>query len=270
MWKAIKYILIYFAFQIIGVLIVVVPGYILDADKPTLIVLALGLSNLLFCWHVVRKGMVRIDKETFTIRSWTVLLLVAIAIFFFLLPEIELIERLDLPDDLGDELDEVGGTLLGLISIGFIGPIGEEFLFRGVVLRSLLEWKPIRTVPWVAVLLSAAFFSLVHMNPAQMPGTFMVGLLFGWIAYRTGSLLPGIVGHVFNNSLPCIALMLSTEESADETIAEMFHSPVLEALTVAASIFICAFFVRALVHKVNENYPPCKLDAVSEDNSFHE
>ena len=104
------------------------------------------------------------------------LLLTILAVFFFILPEVELIERLDLPDNLGDELDDVGGTVLGLISIGILGPIAEELLFRGAVLGSLLQWRPIRSMPWIAILLSAALFGLVHMNPAQMPGAIAIGL----------------------------------------------------------------------------------------------
>jgi len=267
MWKAIKYILIYFAFQVLGALIVMVPGYIMDADEAEMLVITLALSNLLFCWYILRKGRLRSGKESFTIRSGTLLLLSVFAVFFLILPEVELIERLDLPNDLGDELDEVGGTILGLITIGILSPIGEELLFRGAVLGSLLDWRPIRTMPWIAVVLSAAFFSLMHMNPAQMPGSFIMGLLFGWMAYRTGSLLPGIVGHVFNNSLVCILAMLPEDEGGAETVAEMFDSPVLEFIAVAGSVFICFIVIKAIVRKVNEVYRPQKPDLIVDDMS---
>ena len=265
MWKALKYILIYFAFQVLAVLIVMVPGYLRDADEPEMLVMALALSSILFCVYVFRKRVVRFDKESFTVKPWTILLLSVIAVFFFLLPEIDLIERLDIPDDIGDELDEISGTLMGLVTIGILGPLGEELLFRGAVLRSLLEWRPIRSMPWIAIVLSAALFSLVHMNPAQMPGSFMMGLLFGWLAYRTGSLLPGIVGHMFNNSLACITEMLPADDGGAETVAEMFSSPALELLAVGASAFVCAVVVSALARKVKEGYPLRPIDAVSDD-----
>ena len=268
MWKAIKYILIYFAFQVLGALIVMVPGYIMDADEAEMLVITLALSNLLFCWYILRKDRLRHGKETFTIRSGAILLLSILAVFFLILPEVELIERLDLPNNLGDELDEVGGTLLGLVTIGILSPLGEELLFRGAVLGSLLEWRPIRSMPWIAVVLSAAFFSLMHMNPAQMPGSFMMGLLFGWLAYRTGSLLPGIVGHVFNNSLVCILAMLPEEEDSAKTVAEMFGSPVLEFIAVAGSVFVFIVVVKAIVRKVNEIYRPQEPDLIAEDMTY--
>ena len=267
MWKAIKYILIYFAFQVLGAVVVMIPGYLLDADEAVILVIALTVANLLFCRYISRKDRIHLDKQSFTIRPWTILLLTVIAVFFFILPEVELIERLDLPDNLGDELDDVGGTVLGLISIGIIGPIAEELLFRGAVLGSLLAWKPIRSMPWIAILLSAALFGLVHMNPAQMPGAIAIGLLYGWLVYRTGSLLPGIVGHVFNNSLVCILDMFPEEEGSPETVAEMFDSPVLEFIAVAGSIFVCFVIVKAIVRKVNENYTPRESGMITDDMS---
>lgn len=267
MWKAIKYILIYFAFQLLGALIVLVPGYFMDADEAEILVIALALANLLFCLYISRKNRLRLDKQSFTIRPWTILLLAVIAVFFFILPEVELIERLGLPDNLGDELDDVAGTVLGLISIGILGPIAEELLFRGAVLGSLLEWKPIRSMPWIAIVLSAALFGLVHMNPAQMPGAIAIGLLYGWLVYRTGSLLPGIIGHIFNNSLVCILEMFPEEEGSPETVAEMFDSPFLEFLAVAGSLFICIVVVKAIVRQVNEHYIPQEPDLVADDLS---
>ena len=63
MWKAIKYILIYFAFQVLGVLIVLVPGYLMDADEAEILVIALALANLLFCLYISRKDRIRLDKQ---------------------------------------------------------------------------------------------------------------------------------------------------------------------------------------------------------------
>lgn len=268
MWKALKYILIYFALQILSVFVVVLPGYILHADKGVMIVLAVTLSNLLFCWYISRKNRIGLGKESFMVQPWTILLLTVLAVLFFILPEIELIVRFDIPDNLGEELEGVIGTVLGLVSIGIIGPIAEELLFRGAVLGSLLAWKPIQSKPWIAVLLSAAIFSLIHLNPAQMPGAFAIGLLYGWLVYRTGSLLPGIVGHVFNNSLVCILAMLPEEEDSAETVAEMFGSPLLESIAVAGSVFVFIVVVKAIVHKVNEVYRPQEPDLIADDMTY--
>lgn len=120
-------------------------------------------------------------------------------------------------------------------------------------------------MPWIAILLSAALFSLAHMNLAQMPGTIAIGLLYGWLVYRTGSLLPSIIGHVFNNSLVCILAMFPEEEGSPETVAEMFDSPFLEFLAVAGSLFIRIVVVKTIVQMVNTHYPHPGFSMVSDD-----
>ena len=53
----------------------------------------------------------------------------------------------------------------------------------------------------MGICISAALFALIHMNPAQMPHAFMIGLLLGWMYYRTDSIIPGVVYHWVNNSV---------------------------------------------------------------------
>ena len=51
------------------------------------------------------------------------------------------------------------------------------------------------------IVLSALFFALVHGNPVQMPHAFLIGLLLGWMYWRTGSIIPSIAFHWVNNSV---------------------------------------------------------------------
>lgn len=82
-------------------------------------------------------------------------------------------------------------------TIVVVAPLMEELLFRGLILRGLLG----RFRPWVAVLLSAMLFGLMHVNPWQMVPTFFLGLVFGWFYLRTGSLWPCVAAHALNNLL---------------------------------------------------------------------
>ena len=82
-----------------------------------------------------------------------------------------------------------------------------------------------------------------------------MGLFFGWLCYRTGSLLPGIVLHVFNNSLPCIAGMVSAEESRYETMADYFGSPWTEDIAIALSLIVCIECLVVVVGMVDRHYP---------------
>lgn len=88
-----------------------------------------------------------------------------------------------------------------------------------------------------------------------MPTAFLFGLILGWLTYRTGSLLPGIVMHVFNNSVVFICALFMTEEEGEETLADLFGSPVLEYLAIGVSLVLLILVIRALVRLVNRHYP---------------
>lgn len=74
--------------------------------------------------------------------------------------------------------------------------ICEETGFRGYMQQPIEE----RHGVFVAILISAACFTLVHLNqswaiPEMLPIIFAAGVLLGVIAWASGSLLPGMLGH---------------------------------------------------------------------------
>jgi len=76
-----------------------------------------------------------------------------------------------------------------------VAPITEEVLFRGLILRGLLSRHDVR----LAIVISAALFALAHLNPWQAASASSLGVLFGWWYYRTGSTVPGLIGHALVN-----------------------------------------------------------------------
>ena len=91
---------------------------------------------------------------------------------------------------------EIAGILYGCI----FAPIAEEIGFRGVLLDGLLKT---RCRPWLAILISALAFGLLHYS-VQFVGATVFGIIVGWLYWRTGSILPGIIIHIVNNSLSFI------------------------------------------------------------------
>lgn len=87
-----------------------------------------------------------------------------------------------------------------LVTVAVAAPVLEEALFRGVILQGLLRTRR----PWVAIGQSALLFGLVHFNPAQTVFAFLIGILLGWLYYRTQSLSVCIAVHALNNSLTFI------------------------------------------------------------------
>ncbi len=82
-----------------------------------------------------------------------------------------------------------------LISIA--APILEEMLFRGIILKYLLK----KYRPLTAIILSAFIFGLFHMNIWQFVGAGLLGLLLGYMYWRSGTLFYSVLLHFLNNSL---------------------------------------------------------------------
>ena len=76
-------------------------------------------------------------------------------------------------------------------------PLAEELVFRGII-QSRLE----RSLPaWIAVVLQAVLFGLIHGTPVQIGYAFIMGLLFGLLRWRTGSILPTLAAHAAFNAM---------------------------------------------------------------------
>lgn len=89
----------------------------------------------------------------------------------------------------------------------------EEAVFRGWTLSGLLGRHPDRARRVVATIVQAGLFALLHLLPERMPTTFLLGVVLGWIALSTGSLLPGIVCHAVHNTMPIVLLSIDAERA---------------------------------------------------------
>ncbi|MBJ6143334.1 CPBP family intramembrane glutamic endopeptidase [Hymenobacter sp. BT559] len=87
-----------------------------------------------------------------------------------------------------------------------VGPVLEEYLFRGVLLQGLLR----NYRPWVAIAQSALLFGVFHFNPAQSLSATLMGLVVGWLYYRTQSLGLCIGLHALNNAFAFTMLRFSS------------------------------------------------------------
>ena len=69
--------------------------------------------------------------------------------------------------------------------------------------------------PAKAICISAAFFAVLHMNPWQAIPAFILGLLFGYVYYRTGSLKLTMLMHCVNNTFAVIFSKIPAFAEAD-------------------------------------------------------
>lgn len=81
-----------------------------------------------------------------------------------------------------------------LISI-LIPAVFEEILFRGAMQSALAEYGTA-----VSIIAPAVCFSLIHIDIANIAGSFIAGLLCGYLTYSFGSIIPAVLVHIIYNS----------------------------------------------------------------------
>jgi len=85
----------------------------------------------------------------------------------------------------------MSNNLAMIVTVCILGPVLEEMLFRGVILRSFLQ----QYSRSVSILASAVLFGAFHLNIYQFVVGFVLGTIAGWLYERSRSLLPCILFH---------------------------------------------------------------------------
>jgi membrane protease YdiL (CAAX protease family) len=151
----------------------------------------------------------RLDKYLFIVPL-TLVMMLWVDFFASLIP---------MPDWVADIFKEAFNlSIPNIIMIAIMAPLLEEVLVRGLVMRGyLLNYSPIK-----AIIASAIFFGLIHMNPWQFIGGFISGVFLGYLYYKTKSLIPSILVHFLNNSLSVVFSFFYVE--ADASFVDMLGS----------------------------------------------
>ncbi len=105
--------------------------------------------------------------------------------------------------------------IFGFLMVAVAAPILEEMLFRGIILKYLLK----KYAPWTAILLTAVAFGIFHRNPWQFMYATTVGILLGYMYWKTDSLFYPILIHFVLNGTAFIATQFVDME-ANEGVAE--------------------------------------------------
>ena len=129
--------------------------------------------------HIMFEDGIALDSKNFgKYQGWCMAIIVSIAtiatafvtdIFNVILPQ--------MPETLKKVFEQMmGGPLwVTLLCVSVFAPFFEEWLCRGMILRGLLQ----KMKPGWAIVLSALFFAISHLNPWQAVPAFVLGCLFG-------------------------------------------------------------------------------------------
>ncbi len=100
------------------------------------------------------------------------------------------------PPELERALENAAAPNLGaLIAIAIVPALCEELLVRGGLAFALDRARG----RWLAVLVSALVFGLLHASPYRFVPTFLLGCSFAAIALHAGSIVPTMIAHALNN-----------------------------------------------------------------------
>ena len=134
----------------------------------------------------------------------------------------------------------IDSTLIGLllaITVVILAPLGEEILFRGFLQKLLEEsWQDITR----AVLITSLFFAFIHMNPVWVIQIYFLGVVLGYLAWRTGSILTSLILHSLNNGT---ALILTNYSDTIEQYY-LWNNHVSPIFLCLAIISLWAGFIR--------------------------
>jgi hypothetical protein len=108
------------------------------------------------------------------------------------------------------QVEEPLARAAAVLAVVIAAPLGEETLFRGYLLRVLGARWGLRA----GLALTAALFAAIHLAPATLLPLAWLGLLFGWLSWRSGSLWPAVAAHAMQNGISTV-LAWTLDEKAD-------------------------------------------------------
>lgn len=176
------------------------------------------LPCLYIYWIGMRSGASSykdFDRPCFGRMGVWIFIPLAVIMEFALVVILEIMPPIgSMPEWMKEAMDSMmeSGLLYNLLTVSVLAPIMEEFVFRGVILRGLLcRMRPVWAVFW-----SSALFALAHMNPWQAVPAFVIGCLFGWLYYRSGSYWTVVLLHALNNAATVVVSSVTGLDMGDD------------------------------------------------------
>ncbi|MBT1160648.1 MULTISPECIES: CPBP family intramembrane glutamic endopeptidase [Bifidobacterium] len=148
-----------------------------------------------------------------------------------------------------DSIDESAVTISMWLYIGLIGPIVEETVFRGVLMREL---QPLGRN--FAIVTSSLMFALFHDDVVQGTFAFFCGLVFAFVAMEY-SLIWSIALHIFNNAI--LGGVLSEFAASFGDTGNMVYGVALLVVGIGGLIYVLVKYGWGLreYRRVNRSAP---------------
>ena len=193
-----------------------------NGSNAVLLALATVFSNVITLVIFLKTKWTPLTRDYLQSKPWTALLWVALFTLGTIIPLEFTYEQLGLEMDANTSkvFESLVKEPWGYVAVGILAPLAEEIVFRGAILRTLLGMVSKKN-HWMAIMVSAAIFGAAHGNAAQFVNALLMGLLLGWMYYRTKSLVPGILMHWVNNTMAYILSNVAPQSNGN--LIDLFH-----------------------------------------------
>lgn len=132
-----------------------------------------------------------------------------------------------------------GEFITAMLTVALIAPIGEELLFRGIMMRFAAK-KMIGSIFW-PIALTAVLFGSMHGNVVGLPSLIISGMLLGYIYYLTGSLVLSMFAHAIVNGSQAAIIYLGRNNT--ELVQMMESNDIPWGLFLGGVVvFIASFY----------------------------
>jgi membrane protease YdiL (CAAX protease family) len=136
-----------------------------------------------------------------------------------------------------------GEFLFVVVVVALTPAVCEEILFRGLVQRSIEKVTPGLT----GAIIAGAIFAGFHLIPYNLVPLTVLGVYFGFVVYRSNSLLVSISTHFFNNF---IAVTASYLQLNDDFVAIAPHRTPTPSLMLLNTAFFALVFIASTYYFV--------------------
>jgi sodium transport system permease protein len=128
---------------------------------------------------------------------------------------------------------ETGGIILAYFALAISPAICEEIFFRGILLSTLLK----RFSPAISIFLSSLLFGIFHLDLYRLLPTLILGLIFGYIVYKTKSIFLSIFLHAVNNSLSVTLMVFMDYSSTNTNDSNSYNFIILVGIIIFSLVF---------------------------------
>lgn len=157
------------------------------------------------------------------------------------------------------KMDGPGDLLLNLFIMAIVPAVGEELFFRGGLQTVLLR---LTQKAWIAIVLSAVVFALLHGTFFKILPIFTLGLMIGIVYHVTRNLWYTIIIHFLNNGLAVLAVYFSQKNA---TVKRLVDNEMNIQWYVA---LISLVFTVGLLFFIYRNGKTAAAEYIKSDNDY--